>query len=70
MLMCKENYMSLLFDYGTDQPNFSDQEGWDTMEAVMGRKMLKKLLSNLDNLDYSLYSLLDRQQNSFSYRVI
>ncbi|CAG12911.1 unnamed protein product, partial [Tetraodon nigroviridis] len=46
--------------------------GWelDTMEAMEERRMLNKRLPILDNPDHPLHLLLDRQQSSFSKRMI
>jgi hypothetical protein len=42
----------------------------DTLEAVVERRMLNKLLAILDNPDHPLHPLLDRQRSSFSNRLI
>ena len=42
----------------------------ETMEAVVKRRMLNKLISILDNPDHPLHPLLDRQRSSFSNRPI
>lgn len=39
-------------------------------EAVVKKRVLYKLFSITDNPDYSLHHILDRQQGSFSIRLI
>ena len=43
---------------------------WRTMQAVVERRMLSKLLSIPDNPEHALHPLLDRARSSFSNRLI
>ena len=42
----------------------------DTVESVVERRTLDKLLSIMDNTEHPLHHLLDRQRSTFSNRLI